>query len=243
MTGTSYTVDMIGMRESTLHRDLKSYYAYCSNGLIEQSVCGYRIDVLAGQHAYEIQTREFYRIRPKLSDLISSGYGVTVVYPIQEVLESRLTLGGIRRRRRRAKWIKAFDELVYLAKMLQKEGLSVELLKLHERATGRRSRRNRVRNTRLVAILDRLLVEKAGDLHRLLPADLPDPFTTKDIMGCAGVGKRLASRTAYTLKHSGASEKVGSRGRYALYRLVDEGSEAHTGEELRDTPNSGSDAE
>ncbi len=220
MTKTEYTTDMIGLRESTLHRDLKSYYAYCHNGLIEQKVCGYRIDVLSGRQAYEIQTKDFYKIRQKIEKLLNEGYSIRLVYPIQGILESKRPMGGTRKARRKSGPIRAFEELVYISKMLHRDNLSVEILKLHERATKYKSRRNRVRNTRLVAVLERWIVEKPADLIALLPRDLPSPFTTMDISDHAKVGKLLASRVAYTLHHSGASEKVGHRKRYILYELV-----------------------
>jgi hypothetical protein len=212
---------MLGLRESTLHRDLKSYYAYLHGGLIEETVCGYRIDVLVGKMAYEVQTKHFHKLRPKIESLLEGGYSVTVVYPIQGILEYRTAAGVYRKRRKKTSPAKAFEELVYLAKLLPREGLGVEILMLHERATKRRSRRNRVRNTHLVAILERHRVDSPVDLLGLLPAGIESPFTTGDVMEQAGVGKLLAGRIAYTLHHSGLSERVGHRNRFVLYRLKD----------------------
>lgn len=219
MTRTSYTTDMIGLRESTLHRDLKSYFAYVHNGLIEQTVSGYRVDVLSGRRVYEIQIKDFHKIRPKIEALLDGGYSVNVVFPIQGILEAKNHLGKARRYRRRILPVKAFEELVYIAKILARENLDVEILKLHERATKMKTRRNRVRNTRLIAILDRWIVESPRDLLKLIPRNLPSPFTTREIMQHTGVGKLLATRIAYTLYHSGVSQKIGHRNRYVLYEL------------------------
>jgi hypothetical protein len=220
MVNTQYTTDLIGISESTLHRDLKSYYAYCHRGSIEQKVCGYKIDVLSGRQAYEIQTKGFHKIRPKISRLVGEGYSVTVVYPLQGMLESRQALGRTRKVTRNTSPIRAFEELVYIAKMLPLDKLSVEVLRLHERSTKRKNRRNRVRNTRLVGVLGRWLIESPSDLIPLLPGDLPSPFTTKDLADSGKVGKMLANKVAYTLRHSGAATQVGHRGRYILYELV-----------------------
>ena len=219
MSPTRYTTDMLGLRESTLHRDLKSYYAYVHDGVIEQTVCGYRIDVLSGTQVYEIQTKEFYKIRPKIAKLMDEGYAVRVIYPIQGMLETKLPLGGVRRRKKKASPVKAFSELVYIAKLLPREELTIEILKLHERATKSKARRNRVRNTRLVAILDRWLIQSPWDLLDLLP-DLPVRFTTKDLVEANGLSKLLATRVAYTLHHSGISQKIGHRDRCVLYQLL-----------------------
>ena len=231
MPRTSYTSDMMGLRESTLHRDLKSYYAYLHGGLIEQTVCGYRIDVLVNDRAYEVQTKDFHKLRPKIKRLLDGGYIVNLVYPIQGILESKTALGSYRKRKKKVSPVKAFDELVYIAKLLPREGLCVEVLVLHERATKHKSRRNRVRNTRLVAILDRRTIATPRDLLRLLPPGLPSPFTTRDIMQHGGIGKLLAGKVAYTLHHSGLTEKVGTRDRYVLYGFMG-GLDGDPGEEL-----------
>lgn len=217
MGRTSYVSDMMGLRESSLHRDLKSYYAYCHGGVIEQEVCGYKADVLVGRQAYEIQTKGFYKIRPKIQRLLDGGYSVCVVYPMQAILEVRLPLGSTRKLRRRFSPIRAFEELVYIAALIPHGRVSVEILKLHER--GERSRRNRARNTRLVAVLGRWTVTGPSDLAALLPRDLPSPFATEDIAEKAGIGKNLADKVAYTLRLSGAARRVGSRNRFALYEL------------------------
>ncbi|MBU7005030.1 MAG: hypothetical protein HXS50_05645, partial [Theionarchaea archaeon] len=99
--------------------------------------------------------------------------------------------------------------------------------------TRHRSRRNRVRNTRLVAILDRREIRSPADLKRLIPHGLASPFTTKDVMQHAGIGKLLAGKVAYTLNHSGLTERVGTRERYALYGFRDE-LDSDSGEELGD---------
>ena len=221
MPRTRYTSDLLGLRESTLHRDLKSYYAYLHDGVIEQTICGYRIDVLAGNRIFEVQTKAFYKLRPKIKALLEGGYKVRVVYPLQGIIERRLPMGGTRRRRVKAQPVRAFQELVYVAKILPADGLEVEVLSLHERATKRKARRNRVRNTHLVAILKRWLVRTPPDLLGLLPGTLPQSYTTKDIIEEFGVGKVLASRIAYTLHHSGLSRKAGRRNRYVLYELRD----------------------
>jgi len=139
------------------------------------------------------------------------------VYPMQAVLEVRVPLGSTRKLRRRFSPIRAFEELVYIAALIPHGRVSVEILKLHER--GERSRRNRARNTRLVAVLGRWTVTGPSDLAALLPRDLPSPFATEDIAEKAGIGKNLADKVAYTLRLSGAARRVGSRNRFALYEL------------------------
>lgn len=220
MRRTKYTTDLIGLRESPLHRDLKSYYAYVHQGNIEERICGYRIDVLSGKNAYEIQTRGLYKIRSKIIKLTDQGYSVCVVYPLQGILDVELPLRPRRRVKRSLSPLRAFEELVYIAKLLPRDGLSIEILMLHERRKGKSSRRNRVRNTRLAGILSRWTVETPQDLASLLPKGLPPAFTTSDLVEKGGIGKNLAGKVAYTLRLSGAAKSVGRRGRHLLYELI-----------------------
>jgi hypothetical protein len=242
MKKTRYTSDMLGLRESTLHRDLKSYYAYLHGGLIEQKLFGYRIDVLVENKAYEVQTKHFHKLRPKIESLLEGGYKVEIIYPLQGILESKTSQGSYRKRKKKVSFVKAFDELVYIAKLLPRDGLGVEVLILHERATKYKSRRNRVRNTRLVAILDRREINTPVDLKRLIPQGLTSPFTTKDLMQHIEIGKLLAGKVAYTMHHSGLTEKVGNRDRYTLYDFRD-GLNSDPREELGDSCVPGSDPE
>jgi len=221
--GTAYTTDLIGLRESSLHRDLKSYYAYIHKGHIEERVCGYRIDVLSGKNAYEIQTRALHKIRPKIIKLTDEGYSVCVVYPLQGILDVELPLRPRRRIKRDTSALRAFDELVYVAKLLPKDRFSVDILLLHERRREKSSRRNRVRNTRLVGILAKWTIRTPQDLSSLLPRGLPSTFTTKDLVEKGRIRRDLAAKIAYTLWHSGAAVRAGRKGRYFVYRLTPAG--------------------
>lgn len=218
MTRTRYTADMMGLRESNLHRDLKSYYAYCHRGVIEEELCGYKIDVLSGREIYEIQTKGFYKIREKIEDLLDEGYSVCVVYPVQGILEYEDSAGRRRKRRKKHSPLKPFDELVYIPNLLKRDGMQVEIVDLHERRT-RKSKRNRVRKTRLVGVLGRRTISSPSDMLSLLPPDIPSRFTTRDIREVAKVGKRLAGKVAYTLYHAGVASKIGHKNRYNLYEL------------------------
>jgi hypothetical protein len=56
-----------------------------------------------------------------------------------------------------------------------------------------------------------------GDLLGLLPAGVPDQFTSADIAAASGRPKRLATRTAYCLRRAGATQCTGRLGRLRLY--------------------------
>ena len=55
-------------------------------------------------------------------------------------------------------------------------------------------------------------------LEQVLPADLPEPFTTLDLALALEVPRALAQRIAYTLRVAELIEVVGRRGRGAEYQ-------------------------
>ena len=70
---------------------------------------------------------------------------------------------------------------------------------------------------RLLEVVETRRLDSPADLLSLLPADLPEPFTTADIVAATGLSKRLAMRTAYCLERSGAVDRLARRGRYVAY--------------------------
>jgi hypothetical protein len=64
------------------------------------------------------------------------------------------------------------------------------------------------------------LFETPADLAALLPATLPEPFSTSDLAAASAHPRRLAQKMAYCLREMGAIEAVGKRGNAILYTRV-----------------------
>jgi hypothetical protein len=79
------------------------------------------------------------------------------------------------------------------------------------------------RERRLLEVIDRHYFNEPRDLAALLPAHLPEEFTTLDLASDPGGGRRLAQQTAYCLREMGAIRQVGKRGNAILYRLAEGG--------------------
>ena len=73
---------------------------------------------------------------------------------------------------------------------------------------------------RLIDVIETIRIDTPLDLLRLLPADLPEPFTTADIVALTGRSKRLAMRAAYCLERSGAVSRGSRIGRHVAYHRV-----------------------
>ena len=73
---------------------------------------------------------------------------------------------------------------------------------------------------RLVDIVDRVSLPGPADLAGLLPAGLPERFTTADVALGLRRPQAVAERLAYCLRRLGQIEAVGRRGRFVEYRLA-----------------------
>jgi hypothetical protein len=73
---------------------------------------------------------------------------------------------------------------------------------------------------RLVEVVERVAIRVPADLVLLLPAGLPDPFTTADLASGLRRPPRVAQQVAYCLRGAGVIEVIGKRGRLVEYRLV-----------------------
>ena len=215
--------------ETTLHQQLKAVYCEDPDGR-EVVVDGYRIDAIVGDELVEVQQAGLGAIRDKVRDLLKR-HRVRVVKPLaaRKVLVRRKRRGGkvqsTRVSPKHATRYDLFDELVHFVTVFPHPRLTFELLltEQEEHRVNARKRRwrdkgYRVEDRRLVAISDRLTLRTRSDLRNLLPADLPQPFSTADIAAKAGIPRWLAQKAAYCLRKTETARLDGKSGNALLYR-------------------------
>jgi len=216
--------------ETTLHRQLKELYAD-DPGQREVAVDGFRIDAVRGTELVEVQSASLSAIRDKVRLLLHE-YRVLVVKPLaaSKVLVKRDRKGGrvvsLRRSPRKESVYDLFLELVHFVGVFPHPGLTLHLLmtdqeehRLPRKRRRRRRRDYRVEDRRLLGIRERYEFHTAGDLLRLLPLTLPEPFTTADIAREADIPRWLAQKLAYCLRKTSAVNVVGKTGNAVLYGL------------------------
>jgi len=218
---------------SDLHMALQSFYARRhgarDEGRVEVEMDGYRADVLRGEVIYEIQTGSFTAIRDKLRALARE-HPVVLVHSIPRykfIAHIDPDTGAelsCRRSPKQAQPVEVFGELVYAPDLLRRDNLSLEIVITAERelrcddgAGSWRRKGVSIVGRELMAILEILRFDRPADLAGLLPAGLPEPFTTADLAEAGQMRSRLAGRMAYALREAGAIEQVGKRGRAYLY--------------------------
>jgi len=219
------------LREKPLHASLKRWCTQ-SGDQVEAAVDGYVVDVVRGDLLIEIQTRGFSGIRPKLTALLASGHRIRLVHPIavDRWIVKADAAGNILSRRRSPRHGIPADlvtELVSFPDLLAHPCFEVEVLMTVEEEWRRhdpeRSWRRHGWTTverRLLDVLDSHTIAGPADLAALLPAVLPECFTSADLALRLTRPRRTAQQLAYCLRKLGAVEAVGARGRAVEYRLV-----------------------
>ena len=215
-------------REQHLHAALKEWYRE-EGDLVEIGVDGFVIDLVRGDRLIEIQTRGFSAMRRKL-DVLLDDHPIHIVHPIAaEKWIRKIDEGGdeISRRRSPKRGIAADVclELTSFPSLLSHPHLSLEVLLVQEEEVRRpdpgawRKKGWRVAERRLVGILERVRFESPGDLLGLLPAGLPDPFTTAHLADPLGRSRHAARAVAYCLREAGVLEVVNRTKAGYAYRV------------------------
>jgi hypothetical protein len=228
MTASSPHIGTLG--ERSLHAALKEWYAE-QGDLLEREVDGYVIDIVRGGLLVEIQTRNFAAMKRKVAALAGE-HPLRLVHPIAaEKFIVKYGPDGVtqvsrRRSPKRGSVLDLFRELVSFPHLVALDTFSVEVLLTREEEIrvndGEGSWRRggwSIVDQRLVEVVDRVVLSSPADFRALLPPDLPDPFTTRDMADALGERVNLMGKMAYCLREMAAVEMVGRRGRAYLYSL------------------------
>ena len=219
------------LQEKSLHRVLKLYFEP-DPALREQPFCGFVADILHRDEVIEIQTRGYFSLRNKLEALLAQR-PVRVVCPLAAakwivwVDPETGELSPRRRSPKRGGYLDAFYELIHLAPLLGRPGLTVHFLLIdveEYRLPGRSGRRGGrgVRRKELIplSLVGERIVRTPADYAALLPPGLEDPFTAADLRRISQRSETLCRRAIYTLTQAGALRRTGKRGRSFLYERI-----------------------
>lgn len=228
MTGSPH----IGvLREKPLHAALKEWYQQPGD-LVEHPVDGYVIDLVRGDLLIEIQTSGLAGMKKKVAKLLAEGHPVRIVHPIavDRTIVKVEDDGTILSRRLSPKHgvvSDVFTQLVSFPDLLVGTDLEVEVVLTVEdeyrtHSPGKAWRRKGwvVHERHLNEVIDSVTLATGIDLLGLLPANLPEPFTTSDLARGLQRPMRNAQQMAYCLRHAGLVEPTGKQGNAIEYRLT-----------------------
>ncbi|MFN8854061.1 MAG: hypothetical protein ACK50P_00730 [Planctomycetaceae bacterium] len=223
---------MPAVMETTLHRQLKQFYA--PEGAPQEVTLGeFRIDAVRNGELIEIQAASLGALRDKTRKLLAT-HAVRIVKPLavnrRIVLREKGTAADGRGRLspRHEGWLHLFDDLVHFVTVFPHPRLTLDIL-LTEQLEVRKPHANRRRWGRNYQVCDRALTAviecrslcTTADLIALLPPELPAEFTTADLARTGAIPRWLAQRAAYCLRQTKAAEVAGKQGNAWVYRLVD----------------------
>ena len=218
------------MNEYSLHSEIKTAYALPGDQL-EAKLGNFIVDILRGELAIEVQTKNFSALKKKLQVLTEKNQ-VRLVYPLPEKKWiTRVTENGalVRKRKssRKGKLVDVFRELVMIPTMLGEENFSLEVLLIDEEevvcADGKGSWRRRgvsIRDRKLLRINERVLFLSKADYLKILPDGLGDVFTNREIAKKANISLRAARQITYCLKKSGIIRVVDKKRRALVFKKV-----------------------
>ena len=218
--------------EKTVHAVLKDYFEPNSE-YHEVRIDGYFADIARKGEVYEIQSRDLYRLAPKISTFIVENR-VTVVYPIaltKKIFWMDPETGECLSQRKSSKKGKEIDvlpELYGLREFLLHDYFRVCLLLLDVNeyripdGYGKDKKKHATKLDRYpVALIDEIYLEKAEDYRRFLPENLPSEFSSSDFRIAAKCDMNTARVSLNILSKIGLIKPVGKKGRYKTYTVTE----------------------
>lgn len=218
--------------EKTVHSTLKQYL---SGDLSNQEIKigKYYADVLADGHIFEIQTRQFHKLRSKLEFFLEE-YPVTVVYPVTNynflrwVTPDTGEITPPKKSTRRGNPLQVFTELYQIRSFLSHPNFSLKIIQMDMEeyrlldGYGKDKKKHATKcdkfPLKLIAEYD---IETRKDYMLLLPPELPDTFTAKDFAKTAKIPLGPAQTALLLLTELEIVMRTGKRGNAYIYELKD----------------------
>lgn len=222
--------------ESELHKELKTLYATKYNGKTEQFVMGKICDILTKDGSIiEIQTQNLGKLINKVA-IFTPHHTVRIVFPlaIEKIIETYSLDGKLISKRRSPKKQNInciFKELTGLYPFLLEQGLTLEILQTSiteiriktdspvqlENKSRHFKKEWYKKDKKLNKIFSSIILESAKDYINLLPKNLPQEFSAKDLSSL-GIGKE-AHCMIWVYKRMGLIEFTQKKERRNYFRL------------------------
>jgi hypothetical protein len=218
------------LKESSLHASLKKWY-FETGDRLEVEVEGSIVDLVRGGLCIEFQTKHLYAIKKKVLKLLDS-HPVRIVYPLpieKQILRIDIDTEAVLSRRKspiKGSLFDIFNELVRITQLISYDYFTFEVLFIREEQVlvndGAGSWRRKgwsVSDRRLIEVVGSSLFMGIEDYKELIPTDLREPFSVKDLAGAIHRPRYLASKMAYSLREMNAIEIAGKKGNAYLYKM------------------------
>ena len=218
------------LSEKTVHAILKNYLQPDEDKQ-EIPIGNYIADIYDNREIIEVQTRQFNKMRNKLSSFLPL-YPVTIVYPIPRekwviwINEESGELSKPRKSPKKGTPYTVFPELYKIKMFLKDPNLRLKLILMdmeeykllngwsYDKKKGS-SRYDRI-PTQLV---DEVEINCAEDYMQFVPYELEGDFTVREFAKSAHIPTKLAGIVVNILCHMGTILQTGKKGRAYLYQI------------------------
>lgn len=220
------------LSEKTVHAILKNYYEPDEDRQ-EIPVENYVADIYTQGEIIEIQTRQFDRMRDKLSAFLPL-YPVTIVYPIPRekwLIWIDEESGELSRKRKspvKGNPYIAFPELYKIKMFLKDPNLKLKFVMLNMEeyrllnGWSRDKKRGSSRYDRIpTELVEEIEITCLQDYMQFVPYELKDEFTSREFAKAAHINVSLAQVVLNILYHVGVLTRVGKKGSMYLYEVLD----------------------
>lgn len=217
--------------EKTVHSVLKNYLSPVITHQ-EIKVSGFVADIYTGDEIYEIQTRDFNKLRRKLKAFLET-YPVTIVYPVPYYKWIRWInpqTGEISAPRKSPKIgtpYAIFPELYKIKDYLLEPNLRLKIILLNMEeykyldGWSKDKKKGSTKCDRIpMEIMDELTIETISDYRKLIPETLQEPFHSRDYKKATGLSQGGAQTALNILYYVGAVARVGKKGNLYLYERI-----------------------
>ena len=221
------------LSEKSVHAILK-YYLCENEDYHEVPICNFVADIFKDNHIYEIQTRNFDKLRNKLNAFLPL-YPVTIVHPVEikkwiyYIDEDTGELSEQRKSPKKENIYQVFSELYKIKSYLKHENLSFLFLFIETEewrilnGYGKDKKWKCEKYDKIpVAILEEMYIECNRDFLQIIPYDIKEPFTSEDFAKKVKCRKNEASIVLNILYDIGLVERIGKSGRQYLYKVLDD---------------------
>ena len=215
-------------RESSLHSAIKKWY-FLEGDRLEAKVDDFIVDIVRGDLLIEIQIANFSAIKPKLTRLLNA-HKVRLVYPISKekwIVHKSTANGeifGRRRSPRKGRLSDLFSELNRIPSLFSNGNLSIEVLMIEVEEIlcndGKGSWRRKgasIEDRKLIRVFERRIFEQKADFFKVLPKDLPHPFSNRNLAESLGIPVNQSRKMTYSLRKIGTIAHVGKNGNQMLF--------------------------
>jgi len=223
--------------ESGLHAGLKKYLAggdcAAESARFEVEMEGRIIDLVrkrrGSEELVEIQTRQLYKIVPKLLALAKT-HLVRVVHPvpveltIQRIDPDTGELESTRKSPRKGDFYSVFDELIRATELIGAANITMEVLLVRTSecrsrdGTGSwRHRGDHTLSRELVEVVGSRSFSTAADWLAIIPAGLEAPWSSLSLSSACSISRERARQILYCYAKAGIIRADGKDGKSKLY--------------------------